>query len=39
MPLMKPICTASARLPADRYDLVGGLVCLAGVAIIMYAPR
>ena len=25
--------------PPDRYDLVGGLVCLAGVAIIMYAPR
>ena len=23
----------------DRYDLVGSLVCLAGVAIIMYAPR
>ena len=23
----------------DRYDLVGGLVCLAGVAIIMYSPR
>jgi small multidrug resistance family-3 protein len=27
------------RLPPDRYDLVGGLVCLAGVAIIMYSPR
>ena len=23
----------------DRYDLLGGAVCLAGVAIIMYAPR
>ncbi len=23
----------------DRYDLVGALVCLAGVAVIMYAPR
>jgi small multidrug resistance family-3 protein len=23
----------------DRLDLLGGLVCLAGVAIIMYAPR
>jgi small multidrug resistance family-3 protein len=23
----------------DRYDLLGGLVCLAGVAIIMYSPR
>lgn len=23
----------------DRYDVVGALVCLAGVAVIMYAPR
>jgi len=23
----------------DRYDIVGALVCLAGVAVIMYAPR
>ena len=23
----------------DRYDLVGGAVCLAGVAVIMYWPR
>ena len=23
----------------DRYDLLGALVCLAGVAVIMYAPR
>ena len=23
----------------DRFDLIGGAVCLAGVAIIMYAPR
>ncbi len=23
----------------DKYDLIGGLVALAGVAIIMYAPR
>ncbi|TDC54611.1 YnfA family protein [Jiangella ureilytica] len=23
----------------DRYDVVGALVCLIGVAIIMYAPR
>jgi small multidrug resistance family-3 protein len=27
------------RTAPDRYDLVGGLVCLVGVAIIMYAPR
>lgn len=23
----------------DRYDLIGAAVCLAGVAVIMYAPR
>ncbi|GAA4954307.1 YnfA family protein [Streptomonospora halophila] len=23
----------------DRFDLVGALICLAGVAVIMYAPR
>lgn len=23
----------------DRYDVAGALVCLAGVAVIMYAPR
>ncbi|WP_406051369.1 YnfA family protein [Kribbella sp. NBC_00889] len=23
----------------DRYDVVGAIVCLAGVGIIMYAPR
>jgi small multidrug resistance family-3 protein len=23
----------------DRYDLVGAALCLAGVALIMYAPR
>jgi len=23
----------------DRYDVAGALVCLAGVAIIMYSPR
>ncbi|MBK6763183.1 MAG: YnfA family protein [Micrococcales bacterium] len=23
----------------DRYDVVGALVCLIGVAVIMYAPR
>jgi small multidrug resistance family-3 protein len=23
----------------DRYDVIGALVCLAGVGIIMYAPR
>jgi small multidrug resistance family-3 protein len=26
-------------LAPDRYDLLGGLVCLVGTAIIMYAPR
>ncbi|MFC3521792.1 YnfA family protein [Streptomonospora nanhaiensis] len=23
----------------DRFDVIGALVCLAGVAVIMYAPR
>lgn len=23
----------------DRYDIIGALVCLLGVAVIMYAPR
>lgn len=23
----------------DRYDIIGGLICLFGVAVIMYAPR
>ncbi len=23
----------------DRYDIAGALVCLAGMAVIMYAPR
>jgi small multidrug resistance family-3 protein len=23
----------------DRYDITGALVCLVGVAVIMYAPR
>lgn len=23
----------------DRYDIIGALLCLAGVAVIMYSPR
>lgn len=23
----------------DRYDLIGASICLAGIAVIMYAPR
>lgn len=23
----------------DRHDIIGALICLAGVAVIMYAPR
>lgn len=23
----------------DRYDIIGAMVCLVGVAVIMYAPR
>ena len=26
-------------LRPDMYDIIGGLVCLVGVYIIMYAPR
>jgi small multidrug resistance family-3 protein len=27
------------KVQPDRYDLIGGLICLAGVAVIMYWPR
>ena len=27
------------RVAPDRYDLVGGMLCLLGVAVIMYTPR
>jgi small multidrug resistance family-3 protein len=27
------------RVVPDRYDLTGALLCLVGVAVIMYAPR
>ena len=27
------------RYHPDRYDLIGALICLAGVGVIMYAPR
>ena len=27
------------HMAPDRYDLVGGFLCLLGVAVIMYAPR
>jgi small multidrug resistance family-3 protein len=27
------------RVTPDRYDLIGGAICLAGIAVIMYAPR
>ena len=27
------------RFCPDRYDVSGALLCLAGVAVIMYAPR
>ncbi|MFE7274489.1 YnfA family protein [Streptomyces sp. NPDC057623] len=23
----------------DRYDIIGALICLAGMAVLMYAPR
>ncbi|MEV4276485.1 YnfA family protein [Actinoplanes xinjiangensis] len=27
------------RFRPDRYDVIGAAICLAGVAVIMYAPR
>jgi small multidrug resistance family-3 protein len=27
------------RFEPDRYDVLGALICLLGVAVIMYAPR
>jgi small multidrug resistance family-3 protein len=27
------------RIGPDRFDLIGGALCLAGVAVIMYWPR
>jgi small multidrug resistance family-3 protein len=27
------------KINPDRFDLIGGLIALLGVAIIMYAPR
>ena len=30
---------ALAHETPDRFDLIGALVCLVGVALIMYAPR
>lgn len=27
------------RIAPDRYDLLGGAICLAGVAVMMYWPR
>jgi small multidrug resistance family-3 protein len=28
-----------ARQAPDRFDLLGALLCLAGVSVLMYAPR
>lgn len=30
---------AADRIQPDRYDVIGGVVCVIGVGIIMYAPR
>ena len=30
---------ALERISPDRYDLIGGLICLIGVGVIMYWPR
>ena len=32
-------CALVDGIAPDRFDLIGGAVCLAGIAIIMYAPR
>jgi small multidrug resistance family-3 protein len=28
-----------ARQAPDRFDLLGALLCVAGVCVLMYAPR
>jgi small multidrug resistance family-3 protein len=30
---------AADRIAPDRYDLAGAVLCLLGVAVIMYSPR
>lgn len=27
------------RVPPDRYDVIGALICVLGLAVIMYTPR
>jgi small multidrug resistance family-3 protein len=27
------------KIASDRFDILGGLICLAGVFVIMYWPR
>jgi hypothetical protein len=35
-----PVSRAGMRLPRpDRWDILGALICLVGVAVIMYVPR
>ena len=36
---MSAIVRVVDRVRPDAFDLLGGAVCRAGVAIIMYAPR
>jgi drug/metabolite transporter superfamily protein YnfA len=31
--------SSSTAFRPDRHDVIGGDICLLGVAIIMYAPR
>lgn len=37
--LSLPWGAAVDRVTPDRSDLIGGLMCLIGVGLIMYAPR
>jgi small multidrug resistance family-3 protein len=30
---------AVEKIEPDRYDILGGLICLAGVFVMMYWPR
>ncbi|WP_378952934.1 hypothetical protein [Pelosinus sp. sgz500959] len=27
------------KVPPDKFDILGGIICLIGVCIIMYYPR
>jgi small multidrug resistance family-3 protein len=33
------VSTQPERRDPDRWDIIGATICLAGVGVIMYAPR